>query len=198
MFNQSKYTKLYFSIIDKYGNSLSGEKHHIIPTSLGGSNDESNVTKVSCKAHFILHKLLVKMVTETIHIRKMKYALWRMMNPQSKHHKRSYTVSSRDYEKMRQWVKTNMSERNPMKNPQIANLFRRKRPEQSLVATNRNKHYWETRSRKLRKINCIICSSPIETRVPNQETCSKKCGAIHFWNKRRVSVAKHSTSSDLV
>ena len=37
------------------------EKHHIIPRSLGGSNDIDNLVRLTAKQHFICHKLLTKM-----------------------------------------------------------------------------------------------------------------------------------------
>jgi hypothetical protein len=38
-----------------------GEKHHIIPRSLGGIDDESNLVKLSAREHFICHALLAEM-----------------------------------------------------------------------------------------------------------------------------------------
>lgn len=37
------------------------EKHHIIPKSLGGSNDESNLVLLTAREHFLAHYLLCKM-----------------------------------------------------------------------------------------------------------------------------------------
>lgn len=36
------------------------EKHHIVPKSMGGSNDKSNLVNLSARAHFIAHFLLWK------------------------------------------------------------------------------------------------------------------------------------------
>lgn len=66
MFLENKYTKWYFNII----NSRSAreldpneyyEKHHIIPSSLGGSDDEINLIQLTSREHFIVHWLLTKM-----------------------------------------------------------------------------------------------------------------------------------------
>lgn len=55
------------------------EVHHIIPKSLGGTNDKSNLAILTAKEHFICHWLLVKIYPAS-HIghKKMLYALWRM------------------------------------------------------------------------------------------------------------------------
>lgn len=58
------YKKIYTSLIEKrkiepfYGEYF--EKHHIIPRSLGGSDDESNLVCLSAREHYLAHALLVK------------------------------------------------------------------------------------------------------------------------------------------
>jgi hypothetical protein len=64
MFIQNKYHKWYFNIIKKRSTlNYQGytEKHHIIPKSLGGSNDNANLVNLSAREHFICHLLLMKM-----------------------------------------------------------------------------------------------------------------------------------------
>lgn len=66
MFIQNKYLKWYNSIIANANTrTLSGykEKHHIIPKSLGGSDDKSNLVTLTAREHFICHYLLTKMTT---------------------------------------------------------------------------------------------------------------------------------------
>ena len=69
MFKQNKYTKWYFSIILNAQNRKTPieyiEKHHIIPKSMGGSNDSENIVKLTAREHFICHHLLTKMVQGT-------------------------------------------------------------------------------------------------------------------------------------
>ena len=36
------------------------EKHHIVPKCLGGSNDKSNIVRLTGREHYIVHQLLVK------------------------------------------------------------------------------------------------------------------------------------------
>jgi len=65
MFNDTKYTKWYYSIIEKAklnNNSNSyTERHHIIPRSFGGNNSKNNLVYLSAREHFICHLLLTKM-----------------------------------------------------------------------------------------------------------------------------------------
>ena len=70
------------------------ERHHIIPRCMGGTNTPDNLVDLTAREHFIIHKLLCEIyTTET----KLHYALWRMMNSQSKKHIRNYNISSREY-----------------------------------------------------------------------------------------------------
>lgn len=63
------YQKHYNSLIEKAKNRiLNGysEKHHIIPKCLGGSNDKSNLVRLTPEEHYIAHLLLVKMYPENV------------------------------------------------------------------------------------------------------------------------------------
>jgi hypothetical protein len=58
------YAGIYSNIIEKRKNEVSvgyTEKHHIIPRSLGGSDEKDNLVKLTAKEHFICHLLLTKM-----------------------------------------------------------------------------------------------------------------------------------------
>lgn len=84
MFNNNKYTKKYYTIINKalQRTELNGyvERHHIIPKSLQGSNDSTNIVILTAREHFICHLLLIKMV-EGIYKSKMAYAAWQLSRP---------------------------------------------------------------------------------------------------------------------
>jgi hypothetical protein len=78
MFNQSKYTRWYFSIVENAKSKTYDdytEIHHIIPKSLDGSNESDNLITLSYREHFILHMLLPKMIDDFEQKRKMNYAL---------------------------------------------------------------------------------------------------------------------------
>lgn len=93
MFNDSKYTKWYINICSKKYEGIT-EEHHIIPKSLGGSNDPSNLVKLSPKAHFICHWLLTKMITDKKSKEKMYYAFnFMLLKPKDLKEKRYYPCS---------------------------------------------------------------------------------------------------------
>lgn len=61
------YHKLYNSIIqNRKQNAIEGytETHHIIPRSLGGTNDKENLVDLTAREHFICHLLLTKIYPE--------------------------------------------------------------------------------------------------------------------------------------
>jgi hypothetical protein len=72
------------------------EDHHIIPTCLGGDDNNSNKVWLTASEHFTCHKLLTEM-TEGNSNGKMWSALWRMMNKQSNNQSRDYTITPEEY-----------------------------------------------------------------------------------------------------
>lgn len=65
MYNNNKYTKIYYQIIDRARNRVLNEyteRHHIIPKSLGGTDDICNLVNLTPREHYICHLLLTKMV----------------------------------------------------------------------------------------------------------------------------------------
>lgn len=52
------------------------DKHHIIPKSMGGTDDENNIIKLTYREHFIAHLLLSRLYQNN----KMTYAFYRMKN----------------------------------------------------------------------------------------------------------------------
>ena len=103
------YRNIYYKIIEKAkkeiknGNRHIGyyEKHHIIPKSLGGTNEKENLVELTAREHFICHWLLVKMYEKgTVERYKMLCALWRMNHNGSKNHGIHY-INSRAYEALR-------------------------------------------------------------------------------------------------
>ena len=64
----NKYSKWYRALIAKRKNNPPigyCERHHILPHSLGGTNDKANLVKLTAREHFICHRLLVKMLEGT-------------------------------------------------------------------------------------------------------------------------------------
>ena len=66
VFIDNKYTKCYFNIISAAKARINlceyAESHHIIPKSLGGSDDQINLVDLTAREHFICHWLLTKPV----------------------------------------------------------------------------------------------------------------------------------------
>jgi NUMOD3 motif len=93
MFINNKYYKWYNAIVDRSKNRLLKgytEKHHILPKSLGGSNDISNIAILTAREHFICHRLLV-LCLRGVDKQKMAYALLRLV------HSSKRNISSKSY-----------------------------------------------------------------------------------------------------
>ena len=83
MFTHNKYHKKYYQIIDRacqrtLPDHVKFEIHHILPRSLGGSDNKDNLAKLTLKEHWICHRLLVKFLDDPISLRKMFNALFMM------------------------------------------------------------------------------------------------------------------------
>jgi hypothetical protein len=103
IFIDSKYTRWYYNIV---ANAMSRstvanytERHHIIPKSLGGSNAASNIVRLTPKEHFVCHRLLTKMVSDSSAKIKMHNAVFQM-SIQSSNQQR-YKINSRTFEVLR-------------------------------------------------------------------------------------------------
>jgi hypothetical protein len=107
-FNNTKYTRWYYSIIQKRAildKDARGEIHHIIPRSMGGDDSPENLVKLTGHDHAWCHWLLTKMTTGSAKV-SMIYA-FNMMGVSGEHMERqsSYAIV-RAYEKNRiEWSK---------------------------------------------------------------------------------------------
>lgn len=87
------YQKHYEQLISKHGSQDKpegySERHHILPKSMGGSDDASNLVYLSAKAHFVAHHLLWRWHRN----RQMAFAFRTMciMDKTGKRHKASCT-----------------------------------------------------------------------------------------------------------
>lgn len=110
------YQKVYDAIIqhrrdagcNKTGAVTKFEKHHIVPVSLGGSDEPANLVRVTPREHFILHLLLVKMHTGAAR-GKMAAALALLMRNTNKRLGRGH-VTNRKYDASRFWKTAEFSE----------------------------------------------------------------------------------------
>lgn len=103
IFINNKYLHIYNNIMDRAKSrgkiDVYTEKHHILPRSLGGTNDLDNLVHLTGREHFVAHRLLVK-ITKDDDQNKMIFALNCMMNRYNDTMDR-YTPTSRVYEYLR-------------------------------------------------------------------------------------------------
>ena len=77
MFTDNKYRRWYLALCERArGRVLSdrGERHHVVPKSLGGSNTADNMVALTYREHFLAHWLLTKFTAGQAQ-RKMNHAL---------------------------------------------------------------------------------------------------------------------------
>jgi len=95
------YKKIYDQIIDRAKNrSLTDycEKHHIIPKCMGGSDDSSNIVKLTAREHFLCHWILHELYPNDY---KLMYAFDKMSHIKSNSAKQ-YVPSSKIVEYARE------------------------------------------------------------------------------------------------
>lgn len=102
--NSMDYHKLYNNIINNAkSKNYDGytETHHIIPRSVGGTDDKSNLVKLSAREHFLCHYILTKMYEpKTAPYYKMLNAFIMMMHCKTAEQQRY--ITSRKYAGLRQ------------------------------------------------------------------------------------------------
>ena len=127
MYLTNKYTTWYYNIITKAQLRVNQtgytEKHHIIPKSLGGTNNPENLVRLTAKEHFVCHRLLVRM-TIGISKRKMSHAAWGMANLKNSYQGERYKVNSTTYGRLRSEYKKDPAATEKMR----AKLKGRKQP----------------------------------------------------------------------
>ena len=75
------------------------ERHHVIPKSLGGTNDLSNLIFLTPKEHYVAHHLLWKIYRN----KEMHFAFWLMATKCSNsEYQRNYNVNSRTYQLLKE------------------------------------------------------------------------------------------------
>lgn len=70
IFLNNKYRQWYYNIIqNRLSNPATGytERHHILPKSLGGSNEQSNLVALTAREHYLCHLLLIKITNGNAH-----------------------------------------------------------------------------------------------------------------------------------
>lgn len=111
IFIENKYYHWYCKIVEKAKNRITDvncEKHHILPRSLGGSNDTSNIVSLTTREHFLCHILLTK-CTSGLHKEKMIYAA-NMMSNFKKYNSKVYAILKEEHRKL---LKSRCGENHP-------------------------------------------------------------------------------------
>lgn len=104
IFLTNKYARVYNSIIERSKlRHLSGytELHHIVPRSIGGSDDATNLASLTAREHFICHLLLTKMTVDEDRF-KMLSALRAMALMSPRGNDERARATSRLFERLRQ------------------------------------------------------------------------------------------------
>ena len=104
MYLLNKYTTWYNNIIAQAQQRVNQtgytENHHILPKSLGGTDDMANLVKLTAKEHFICHMLLVRMTTGPDR-RKMSNAAWGMSHLKNPNQTDRIKITSNTYKYLR-------------------------------------------------------------------------------------------------
>jgi len=118
IFINNKYTRWYYTIINRAQTrqlNCYTERHHIVPKSLRGSNESSNLVSLTAREHFVCHMLLTKMVSG-IQRQKMVHAWWAMATLKKDCQDR-YRLNSFQYDSVRRAYSKQITKNNPMKDP---------------------------------------------------------------------------------
>jgi hypothetical protein len=160
MYLTNKYTRWYYNIIQRAQTrtiSTYTEKHHIIPSSLGGSNAKDNLVALTAREHFICHLLLTKMTVGN-DLFKMKHALSMLMNAKNIGNGR-YVPSSRIYEYVKKchldalregWTE----EKRKLHSLKISQIVKGRKHSQSTIQKFKNKT-WTEKAIQNRLNNCL-------------------------------------------
>lgn len=165
MFIDNKYTKWYNSIIAharlRPATSDYVEKHHIIPTCLGGTNKKENIIPLSPREHFICHLLLTKMTTGQARY-KMGFALSMLSNVKNIGEGR-YVVTGNTYEYARKLFKESLdnfwtSENREIHAKKISAATIGKKVSEETKEKHRNRN-WSEKAKDNRLSNCLTSAA---------------------------------------
>lgn len=100
----NKYKQWYANITERAKNRILEtytESHHVVPRSLGGSDEADNLVNLTAREHFVCHWLLVKMTTGQEH-HKMLNALRMMRAEKPGQHRYNTKITARVYDSIKQ------------------------------------------------------------------------------------------------
>lgn len=187
IFTENKYTKWYNKIIEnakkfETRNEYT-ETHHIVPKCLGGSDDTSNLVKLSAREHFLCHWLLVKMTSGQSQI-KMAFA-FNAFRRSSRNQERPLT--SRQYNIVRKEVS---KARSLLLQGNTYNLGKKRGP---ISDETRRKISDAKKGKPVSEEGKLKRSLALKGRPKSEETkqkMRKPKSAIHAENIRRANLGK--------
>lgn len=120
------YELIYYELVisRQYREMVNGtyyERHHILPKSMGGTEDKENLVYLTGREHFIAHALLAKFVTNSKHKAKMYYAFFAMCN-QKRAYQNRYTPKSKIYDTAKRLQSIAMSDKHTGKKLSAAHI----------------------------------------------------------------------------
>ena len=215
---QNKYSKIYSRIIsNRQSNEPIGyfECHHIVPKSLGGQDEKSNLVNLTAREHYICHWLLTKMVPlDSPEYRKMCLAFGCMIWRKSDIHKRDYFVNGKTYERFKIEFQKSISEfQSGEKNSNYGKMWvcnpktkqNKKIPKNEPVPNGwlkgrvmnwdkRNEPRSRTSKKHTRK--CEVCEKEFECpELSGQKFCSKSCRNKNRYNNlAKVEMTRNGES----
>lgn len=149
LFIENKYTVWYFKIINnRTTNTVNGytEKHHIVPKSLGGSDDTLNLVRLTPREHYICHLLLIRMTSGSSKVKMVhaasSYSYWT-----TKNHNRKFKLNSRTVNQLKiarqQHLKVEMNKpKNLLRSSEAARKLW-DNPEHRILQSEKRKQLWE-------------------------------------------------------
>jgi hypothetical protein len=182
-FNNSKYTRWYFAIIESAKLSPPTdyrERHHVMPSSLGGSNARENIVELTARQHFVCHLLLIRMTSGKDRF-KMICAVHHMAVC---HRKERYRVTSRTYETLKRQRSDSMrGESNPMYGKHVVwSDASRKRLSNALLSSKAFKAgrgpAWRKRVSEAQSRGVVIVNSLTGTIFGEWPNCSRVAEAL--------------------
>lgn len=177
----NKYYRWYLSIVENRINSpvpvgTYTEQHHIVPQSMGGSNANSNLVKLTAREHYLCHRLLPKFISNKEDRHKMYRAIF-LMGSYSK-----YAVNKKS--KFYQQAREDFVERQ-------SNAMRGKTSPWSIEDI----HKKAIKTRTERGTNVFITNNPMKCEESKQKKVEQTSGDNHY-TKNKLSFYYRTEQSD--
>lgn len=182
------YKQIYNNIINyRLDNPYSGytESHHILPRSLGGTDDKSNLVNLTAREHYICHLLLTKIYLKgSSEYYKMVKAYNLMAKAKSYSQHRNYKVNVNLYENLRIELSKSLSlsqsgegnsqygtfwvyNPNTLECKKVSCDYKFESGWFKGRVTNWNTHFTQR--------NCIVCGKKGVLKTKNSKTCTNEC-----------------------